>query len=370
MELRDVLAGEAPRAVEPEQDAAVERLAGVGADERGGARLAVARPTRARARAEQSAAEQSAAAAAGGNRRRTSCVAGPETRTTATPARPGAVESAKMVSAGASRADADADVEASAALASDRRDHRAAAADARRRITEEGAALGTRCAQKKSFLRRSRRTRQGADFIRPVPETRENSDICTYAFQSGIWILEPRAAARASRGSWLHLTRRASSPPPAKMGKPKGKRAHRKIDVGEDAYIEKKREDAAAGGAVDELPDDSLFFVDNDGGIAAGGGMAMPTSRKAKARAKTLRVDAILTKAKTARPFAVPVPRGSRARPPRRSTPRAPSSRRPPRRSSRGARRLGSGRRANRSPSRAARKSRGRRCSSPRGGSR
>ena len=45
------------------------------------------------------------------------------------------------------------------------------------------------------------------------------------------------------------------------MGKPKGKRAHRKIDVGEDAYIEKKREDAAAGGAVDELPDDSLFFV-------------------------------------------------------------------------------------------------------------
>jgi hypothetical protein len=55
-----------------------------------------------------------------------------------------------MVSAGASRADAD--VEASAALASDRRDHRAAAADARRRITEDGAALGTRCAQQKSFL--------------------------------------------------------------------------------------------------------------------------------------------------------------------------------------------------------------------------
>lgn len=99
------------------------------------------------------------------------------------------------------------------------------------------------------------------------------------------------------------------------MGKPKGKRAHRKIDVGEDAYIEKKREDAAAGGAVDELPDDSLFFVDNDGGIAAGGGMAMPTSRKAKARAKTLRVDAILTKAKTARPFAVPVPRGVKGPP-------------------------------------------------------
>lgn len=99
------------------------------------------------------------------------------------------------------------------------------------------------------------------------------------------------------------------------MGKPKGKRAHRKIDVGEDAYIEKKREDAAAGGAVDELPDDSLFFVDNDGGIAAGGGMAMPTSRKAKARAKTLRVDAILTKAKTAKPFAVPVPRGVKGPP-------------------------------------------------------
>ena len=99
------------------------------------------------------------------------------------------------------------------------------------------------------------------------------------------------------------------------MGKPKGKRAHRKIDVGEDAYIEKKREDAAAGGAVDELPDESLFFVDNDGGIASGGGMAFPTSRKAKARAKTLRVDAILSKAKTAKPFAVPVPRGVKGPP-------------------------------------------------------
>ena len=100
-----------------------------------------------------------------------------------------------------------------------------------------------------------------------------------------------------------------------KMGKPKGKRAHRKIDVGEDAYIEKKREDAAAGGAVDELPDDSLFFVDHDGGIASGGGMAFPVGRKAKARAKTLRVDAILSKAKTAKPFAVPVPRGLKGPP-------------------------------------------------------
>ena len=99
------------------------------------------------------------------------------------------------------------------------------------------------------------------------------------------------------------------------MGKPKGKRAHRKIDLGEDAYIEKKREEAAAGGAVDELPDDSLFFVDNDGGIGSGGGMAFPVSRKAKAQAKTLRVDAILSKAKTAKPFAVPVPRGVKGPP-------------------------------------------------------
>ena len=98
------------------------------------------------------------------------------------------------------------------------------------------------------------------------------------------------------------------------MGKPKGKRAHRKIDLGEDAYIAKKQEDAAAGGAVDELPDDSLFFVDNDGGIAAGGGMAFP-SRKEKARAKVLRVDAILTKAKTAKSFPVPIPRGAKGPP-------------------------------------------------------
>ena len=68
------------------------------------------------------------------------------------------------------------------------------------------------------------------------------------------------------------------------MGKPKGKRAHRKIDLGEDAYVAKKQEDAAQGGAVDELPDDSLFFVDNDGGLAAGGGLAVMT-RKDKARA-------------------------------------------------------------------------------------
>jgi nucleolar protein 53 len=92
------------------------------------------------------------------------------------------------------------------------------------------------------------------------------------------------------------------------MGKPKGKRAHRKIDLGEDAYVAKKQEDAAQGGAVDELPDDSLFFVDNDGGLAAGGGMAVMT-RKDKARARVLRVDAILTKAKTAKPFVASIPR-------------------------------------------------------------
>jgi hypothetical protein len=67
------------------------------------------------------------------------------------------------------------------------------------------------------------------------------------------------------------------------MGKVKGKRAWRKgIDLGEDAYVQKKNEDARTGGAVDELPDDALFFVDNDGGLAAGGGMAV-LSRKEKA---------------------------------------------------------------------------------------
>lgn len=99
------------------------------------------------------------------------------------------------------------------------------------------------------------------------------------------------------------------------MGKPKGKRAWRKnIDLGEADYIQKKNEDARTGGAVDELPDDSLFFVDNDGGLAAGGGMAV-MSRKEKARAKVLRVDSILTKHPTSKKFPVPVPRGKKGPP-------------------------------------------------------
>ena len=97
-----------------------------------------------------------------------------------------------MVSAGASRADADADVEASAALASDRRDHRAAAADARRRITEEGAALGTRCAQKKSFLQRSRRRPRRVPilFVR-FPRRERQLYVCV-----SVWNLDFGAARR------------------------------------------------------------------------------------------------------------------------------------------------------------------------------
>ena len=290
------------------------------------------RGRRARARAEQSAAEQSAAA--GGNRRRTSCVAGPETRTTATPARPGAVESAKMVSAGASRG------RRRRRRGFGRARQRSTRPSRRRRGREAPHHGGRRCpghalrAKEELFATESA-DEAGCRFY--SSGSRDARELRHLYVCVSVWNLDFGAARRRPCFERLvapHSHRRASSPPPAKMGKPKGKRAHRKIDVGEDAYIEKKREDAAAGGAVDELPDDSLFFVDNDGGIAAGGGMAMPTSRKAKARAKTLRVDAILTKAKTARPFAVPVPRGSRAHPPRRSTPRAPSSRRPPRRSS------------------------------------
>jgi len=104
------------------------------------------------------------------------------------------------------------------------------------------------------------------------------------------------------------------------MGKVKGKRAWRKnIDVGEGEYLAKKLEDARTGGAVDELPDDALFFVDNDGGLAAGGGVAIlaaaPKSRKEKARAKVLRVDSILTKQPTTKNYPVPVPRGAKGPP-------------------------------------------------------
>ena len=104
------------------------------------------------------------------------------------------------------------------------------------------------------------------------------------------------------------------------MGKVKGKRAWRKnIDVGEGEYQDKKLEDARTGGAVDELPDDALFFVDNDGGLAAGGGVAIlpaaPKGRKEKARARVLRVDSILTKQPTTRNYPVPVPRGTKGPP-------------------------------------------------------
>jgi hypothetical protein len=99
------------------------------------------------------------------------------------------------------------------------------------------------------------------------------------------------------------------------MGKPKGKRAWRKnIDLGEERYVEKKNEDVRLGGAVDELPDDSLFFTDKDGGLAAGGGMAI-MNRKEKARAKVLRVDSILTKQPTSKKFPVPIAKGNKGPP-------------------------------------------------------
>jgi hypothetical protein len=113
-----------------------------------------------------------------------------------------------MVSAGASRADAD--VEASAALASDRRDHRAAAADARRRITRGGAALGARWARPEEAKDLQRRGRFFAHrfFAGWVPIFARRRLRPTYAFQSGF-----RAARRRPRvRSWLrHSTARASS---------------------------------------------------------------------------------------------------------------------------------------------------------------
>lgn len=114
---------------------------------------------------------------------------------------------------------------------------------------------------------------------------------------------------------------RERAPPPRhassslKMGKTaKGKRAWRKnIQLGEADYVDKKREDARTGGAVDELPDDALFFTDTDGG----GGIANAAvlTRKEKARNKTLRVDSILTKTRTSCPYPVPVPRGAKGPP-------------------------------------------------------
>ena len=88
VKLSDVLAGETARGVEPQEDPAVEGLARLGARERGGnrprwrGRRPSGPPTR-------------------GARRRTSLAAGPDTRITATPARPGAEESAYTVSPGA-----------------------------------------------------------------------------------------------------------------------------------------------------------------------------------------------------------------------------------------------------------------------------
>ena len=96
------------------------------------------------------------------------------------------------------------------------------------------------------------------------------------------------------------------------MGKPKGKRAWRKnIDLGEADYVDAKNEDArlyGGAGSIDELPDDSLFFVDDEGGAASGGGMVF-ASRKEKARAKVLRVDALLAKGPPGRTYPTPVPR-------------------------------------------------------------
>jgi hypothetical protein len=110
-----------------------------------------------------------------------------------------------MVSAGASRADAD--VEASAALASDRRDHRAAAADARRRITRGGAALGARWARPEEAKDLQRRGRFFALRFFGCRFSRDGASVM-YAFQSGF-----RAARRRPRvRSWLrHSTARASS---------------------------------------------------------------------------------------------------------------------------------------------------------------
>ena len=68
---------------------------------------------------------------------------------------------------------------------------------------------------------------------------------------------------------------------------------------------------------MDELPDDALFFVDSEGGTAAGGGVAVlaPQTKKEKARAKVLRVDSILTKQAPSKAYPIPVPRGVKGPP-------------------------------------------------------
>mmetsp|Transcript_7788 Transcript_7788/g.30830 ORF Transcript_7788/g.30830 Transcript_7788/m.30830 type:complete len:470 (-) Transcript_7788:2251-3660(-) len=83
-------------------------------------------------------------------------------------------------------------------------------------------------------------------------------------------------------------------------GESSSKRARTRIDLGEAEYIDTRRQDSRLGGSMDASPDDTIFFLDNGGGSAA----SVRTSKE-KARARVLRIDAIMSKQATTKPFPV-----------------------------------------------------------------
>lgn len=83
-------------------------------------------------------------------------------------------------------------------------------------------------------------------------------------------------------------------------GESSSKRARTRIDLDEAEYIDTQRQDSRLGGSMDASPDDTIFFLDNGGGSAA----SVRTSKE-KARARVLRIDAIMSKQATTKPFPV-----------------------------------------------------------------
>ena len=83
-------------------------------------------------------------------------------------------------------------------------------------------------------------------------------------------------------------------------GESSSKRARTRIDLGEAEYMDTRRQDSRLDGSTDASPDDTIFFLDNGGGSAAS-----VRTPKEKARARVLRIDAIMSKQATSKPFPV-----------------------------------------------------------------
>ncbi|ACO68336.1 nucleolar protein [Micromonas commoda] len=83
-------------------------------------------------------------------------------------------------------------------------------------------------------------------------------------------------------------------------GESSSKRARTRMDLGEAEYMDTRRQDSRMGGSTDASPDDTIFFLDNGGGSAAS-----VRTPKEKARARVLRIDAIMSKQATSKPFPV-----------------------------------------------------------------